>query len=102
MNDARYVFVCPVCGKGSASQVDAEDGYCGLCRAQTGIPVRLSVGPVSGIIGHLARDPKEPVGDRLTGLLRECAKAFADLAAAVGEPHPPTAPDPADARWHLT
>lgn len=102
MNDHRYVFVCPVCGKGSASQRDAEDGYCGLCHAQTGIPVRLSVGPVTGIIGHLARDLDEPVGDRLTALLHECTKVFADVAAAIGEPRPPTPPDPADARWHLS
>lgn len=96
------VFTCPACGKGSTSDADAEDGYCGLCRAQTGIPVRLTVGPVTGIIGHLARESDQPIGDRLAALMRECTRAFADAATAIGEPRPPvsrpaTAPGRPDA-----
>lgn len=28
-------FTCPLCGKGSASQADADHGYCGACHAFT-------------------------------------------------------------------
>lgn len=34
---ARWAFVCPVCGKGSASVEDATHGYCGACREVTGL-----------------------------------------------------------------
>ena len=74
-----YVFICPRCGKGSTSEVDAEDGYCGRCHAQTGLPVRLSVGRVSGLIGHISRDSTEPVATDLAGLLRDASCEFAWL-----------------------
>lgn len=82
MSGNHYAFVCPACGKGSASDADAEDGYCGACRTQTAIPVKLSVGPVEGIIGHLSLDPAEPVASKLASLFQGCYFEFSWLQLA--------------------
>lgn len=36
----RWAFVCPLCGKGSASPDDRRHGYCGACHEVTGVPER--------------------------------------------------------------
>lgn len=81
----RHVFLCPVCGKGSTSEQDAEDGYCGRCRAQTGLPVRLAVGHVTAIIGHLDRTSDASVIPQLVNLLLKAAATLACEFVAQGE-----------------
>lgn len=79
----HHVFLCPACGKGSTSYADAEDGYCGICHAQTGIPVRITVGNITGIVGHLDSQSPEPVGLRLTELLHNLGEAFEAFVATL-------------------
>lgn len=71
--DPDYVFGCPRCGKGSTSEQDAEDGYCGACHAQTAVPVTLTVGPVTARLGHVDRDPDTPMSTKVSALLHKSA-----------------------------
>lgn len=42
---ARFLFVCPACGKGSNHPDDAANRYCGACRWWTGDPVLAAARP---------------------------------------------------------
>jgi transcription elongation factor Elf1 len=72
----HHVFTCPVCGKGSTQDQDAEDGYCGVCHAQTGLPVQLTINSVSAIIGHLNRVSDEPIARQLIDLLGQTRAVY--------------------------
>lgn len=67
-------FVCPQCGKKSWHPADADEGYCGMCREFTGLPVAITVGgTVTAVVGWLDRGDTREIRTRLAELLRVVA-----------------------------